>query len=472
MSGALAIRRSAPWVPILACAVALAPWARAIEPLAPHPVVEALENAIVEVIDRSKPAVVTISARDVRAPSQLRRLTDDERIPVTSGSGFMFHTDGYILTNAHVVQDAQAIEVRLVDGRRLDAELTGYDLSTDIAVLHVDLGEPAPVLPFVDDARVRVGQFVLSIGSPFSLDFSVTVGIVSATGRADMMPRDPTLIQYQDFVQTDAYINRGNSGGPLLNLRGEVVGMNSMIRTGANADFVGLGFAIPAKMLQAVAGQLIDHGAVQRGWLGISLRGDEGGIRVNRVLPDSPAAAGGLQAGDLITALDDAPVGRDSDFRWAIANSVPGRSVRLSVSRDDGSIVVDVVVGEMPPQYAGQEPQPKVESTVLGKIGATGRDLPPGMATIHGFAADDVGVFVLGVRPGSPAHEAGLLPGDLIVGVAGAPVRSVDECERALADAFHNDLEAVDLSLKSRDGARTVSVPRASIAVPPQAGDE
>lgn len=428
-------------------------------PLSVNPAAEAFEEAIVRVIERSLPAVVAISAREVRPPSPIRRLTEEERIPVTSGSGFFYRPDGYILTNSHVVNDAQAVEVRLQDHRQFDAKIVGVDGATDVAVLKIESDTPFPVLPLAEPDRIRVGQFVLSIGSPFSLDFSVNIGIVSAKGRSDMFPQIVESVRYQDFIQTDAYINRGNSGGPLLNLRGEVVGMNTMIRTDASAGFAGIGFAIPPHILRPVAEQLIARGEVRRGWLGVLLRNDEQGVRISRVLKDSPAEAGGLLRGDVIAAVDGEAVGSTEAFRWRIANLAAGTPLRLDVLREGKPVQLDVVVGEMPPEIAGTAPLARSEPTLLGRLGLVGQKLPEALKGPHGFDANDEGYFITRVEPEGAAYRAGLLPGDLIIAINENAVRSPEECERVLRKAVESGEKSLRLSVKSSGKTKVVILP-------------
>jgi S1-C subfamily serine protease len=423
-----------------------------------NPLVEAFEETIVRVVETSTPSVVAISARDVRPASPVRRLTEEERIPLTSGSGFLYRADGYVLTNSHVVDDAQAIEVRLMDDRKFDATLVGIDRATDVAVLKVTSETPFPVLPLADAKSIRVGQFALSIGNPFSLDFSVNIGIVSAKGRADMLPRDVETVRYQDFIQTDAYINRGNSGGPLLNLRGEVIGMNTMIRTDASAGFSGIGFAIPPNILSVVADQLIANGEVRRGWLGILLRGDDQGVRISRVLKNSPAEKSGLLRDDVIAAVDGESIGTTEAFRWRIANALAGTRLRLDVLREGAPIQLDVVVGDMPPEIAGKSVPERTEPAVLTRLGLTGQTLPEALTGIHGFDSADTGYFITRVEPGSAAHRAGLLPGELIVSANGMAVKSADECEAIVRSVVEKNDKTIRFTIKSAGETRTVEV--------------
>ena len=252
---------------------------------------ESIENAFVSLAEKSNPAVVGITALNVERQGILSRNAERQE-----GTGFIFRKDGYILTNNHVVTGAKQITVRLFDSREFkDVQLVGVDPNTDIAVLKIDTQEPLPVLPFADSDKVRVGQFAIAIGNPFQLNYTVTAGIVSGKGRSLV----PTfMIRYQDFIQTDAWINRGNSGGPLLNIHGEVIGINSAIRRpddvpATEAVKAGAGFAIPINLVRKVSDQLIANGQVIRGWLGILMRQHDEGIRVTGFANPSPARQGG-----------------------------------------------------------------------------------------------------------------------------------------------------------------------------------
>jgi S1-C subfamily serine protease len=431
--------------------------AAVLAPLSLDPAVAALEDAVVGAVQRSTAAVVAISARDVVPPTLLAKLLEGDRIPFTSGSGFFFRPDGYILTTDHVVHGASAVEVRLTDGRTLPARVVGYDLNTDIAVLKVDTSDPVAALPLADPESVRVGQFVLSIGSPFGLDFSVNIGIVSAKGRHHMVRDGTELIRYQDFVQTDAYINKGNSGGPLLNLRGEVVGMNAMIRTDASSDFVGLGFAIPSYILQPVATQLVQQGRVVRGWLGTEIERAEGGVRVGRVRPGSPAEKAGLKPGDLIVSFRGRPV-RDYDtLRWQIASSPVGHPVRAQVHREGRPIEIEIVIGEMPPQYAGRADD-ATETPFLAALGLRVVSLSPELARAHELPAEQRGALIVDVGVTTLAEQAGLVSGETVVKVNDRDVQSAGECEAMVRKALEAGERSLRISLAAKGGTRQVDV--------------
>ncbi|TVP43290.1 MAG: DegQ family serine endoprotease [Halomonas sp.] len=341
------------------------------------------------------------------------------------GSGFIISEDGYVMTNAHVVQDADEILVRLNDRRELSAELIGSDAQTDVALLKIDASD-LPTLTLGDSDALRVGEWVAAIGSPFGFDHSVTAGIVSAINRT--LPRDA----YVPFIQTDVAINPGNSGGPLFNLDGEVVGINSQIFT-RSGGFMGVSFAIPINVAMDVAEQLRDDGRVNRGWLGVMIQpvsrdlaesfGMEEaiGALIADLDPEGPAARGGLQAGDVILAVNGEEVERSSTLPRLIGRGMPGSDVELTLMRDGEEIFESVELGSWPD--AEQQPeQARSDSQVrLGVMVAEIDDAIREQLNISG------GVEVRQVEPGSVAAEAGIQPGDVLVSIDHRSVSSSDE---------------------------------------------
>ncbi len=266
-------------------------------------------------------------------------------------TGFIIHSDGFIITNAHVIEGASRIQIEVGgDQERLPARVIGADGPSDIALLKVDAGHPLTALPLGDSDRVRTAEWVLVVGNPFGLSQSVTLGIVSHTGRADIAPMGHD--GYYDFIQTDAPINPGNSGGPLVNLLGEVVG----IATAINATGQGIGFAVPINMAKEILQQLREHGHVVRSWMGLSVRelrgpglaGKGRELVVTAVVNGSPAAAGGLKVGDIITGLDAHRLPSAARLRWYVATAGVGRSVSLTVRRGVAEHSVRVELGELP----------------------------------------------------------------------------------------------------------------------------
>jgi serine protease Do len=271
---------------------------------------------------------------DPQVRDLFERLNDGPRKGI--GSGFVIHRDGWVVTNAHVVEGAEDVEVDLGGGEPpLRARVVGADTESDVALLKVNAGHPLPIVPLGDSDRLSVAEWVLVIGSPFGLDHSVTLGIVSHTGRADISPvgRPGTY----DFIQTDASINPGNSGGPVLNLRGEVVA----IATAVNATGQGIGFAVPINMAKEILGQLREKGRVDRSWLGIAVRAPEagersGGVVVTEVAAGGPAASAGLAPGDVITGFAGREVKSPAKLRWYASTAGVGRDVEVKVRRGDG----------------------------------------------------------------------------------------------------------------------------------------
>ncbi len=295
--------------------------------------------------------VITIAAappgaKDGELRDLFDKLNDGPRKGI--GSGFVVQRDGWIVTNAHVVEGSSSIEVDFGKGRRLPAKVVGADAESDVALLKVEAGAPLATLPFGDSDRIAIAEWVLVIGSPFGLDHSVTLGIVSHTGRADISPvgRPGTY----DFIQTDASINPGNSGGPVLNLRGEVIG----IATAVNATGQGIGFAIPINMVKEVVGQLRDRGHVVRSWLGVAVRNPAPndpaqGVVVTEVTSGGPAASAGVKVGDVITGFEGHEIRTPARLRWYVSTAGVGRSVEVKVRRGKGAEqAVRVSLAEVP----------------------------------------------------------------------------------------------------------------------------
>ncbi|GIW71229.1 MAG: serine protease [Planctomycetota bacterium] len=365
------------------------------------------------------------------------------------GSGFILRPDGLIITNHHVVREADRITVVLNDRRELPAKLLGSDPQSDLAVLQVE-AEGLPTLEWGDSESLEIGEWVLAIGSPFGLRASVTVGIVSATGRTSV-----GIVDFEDFIQTDAAINPGNSGGPLLTLDGRVVGVNTAIasRTGG---YQGIGFAIPSALARSVVTQLIETGRVVRGYLGVviqdlspeliealGLKRREGAL-VAEVSPGSPAERAGLRQGDLIVGLDGRAVATSAELRNAVAMLAPGTAVKLQVVRDGEELELEVTVGERPAELAAARPGSGSEGAPAPGAGRMSARLGLGVAELTAENArrygieEEVrggGVLVTGVEPGSPAALAGIEPGAVIRSVNRQPVRSVREYHQALASS-------------------------------------
>jgi serine protease Do len=372
----------------------------------------------VELAKAVKPAVVNVTGRQ-----------DGGR---SAGSGFVINREGYIVTNSHVVENANTIVVKLSDGRELPATIVGRDPKTDIALLKVD-AKDLPVIGLGDSSALQVGEPVMAIGNPFGLEQTVTTGIVSATGR--VLGAGP----YDDFVQTDASVNPGNSGGPLINARGQVVGINSIIfsRTGGS---VGIGFAIPVNLAKSVFTQLAEKGRVERGWLGVTIQEitpalvkslnlpDTHGALVAEVTLDSPAARAGVKQGDVILGVAGHPVARSSDLPAVIANIEPGHPVALSVLRDGKTMTLSPTIARLDDKDATQT----ARADKHGPLGLVVGPLTPDIADELSLPKSLHGVVVREVRDGSPAAEAGIQAADVIVQVDRKPVGNMDELRRAL----------------------------------------
>jgi serine protease Do len=347
------------------------------------------------------------------------------------GSGFIIDADGSILTNNHVVENAQKIMVKLADDQDYEAKIVGRDPKTDIAVIKINAKASLTAASFGDSDRLEVGEWVMAIGNPFGLDSTVTSGIVSAKGRH--IGQGP----YDNFIQTDASINPGNSGGPLLNLRGEVVGINTAIfsRTGGN---IGIGFAIPINLVKELLPQLRGKGKVTRGYLGVliqkvtpeiaeSLGMDKaGGALVANISKDGPAEKAGVKVGDVIIEFDGKEIKDSGDLPIIVARTAVERKVRMKVLRDKKEQQLSVTVGEL------KDEEVVASAPEKGELGMTVQRLTPQIAESLGLERAE-GVVVSAVDPGSAADEAGIRRGDVIVEIDRKPIRSIDEYKKSVA---------------------------------------
>ncbi|MEZ5541432.1 MAG: DegQ family serine endoprotease [Pseudomonadota bacterium] len=367
-----------------------------------------------------------------------------EQHTIGQGSGFVFATGRdaggdttYIMTNNHVVDDTDSIRVKLLDGREFDATVKGRDPQSDVAVIAIRAGG-VPALKLGDSSRLEVGEWVLAIGNPFGLSNTLTVGVVSATGRTSVGISD-----YEDFIQTDAAINPGNSGGPLVNLDGEVVGMNTAIFS-RSGGYMGVGFAIPANLAGAIANQLIDTGAVTRGYLGVAIQqltpdlaesfgiAPGKGVLVAEVTADAPAGRAGLRQGDVIVAYNAAPVNDVGSFRNRISLTPPGSRGELTVLRNGRQETLAVTIGTLTEQQAAATAEPAVQTAQ--RLGLSVQTLTPQLAGQVG-AEPGEGVLVTEVQSGSLAARVGIEAGSVILRVNRADVHSVDEFSAALRES-------------------------------------
>jgi serine protease Do len=397
---------------------------------------------ISEVAEELTPAVVHINVSGTvvqRAPDSpffryFFDIPEQREIPVQSlGSGVIIDSEGHIITNNHVIQNADEIEVVLHDGSSREAEVVGADPSTDLAVLKIEPAEDMMYARFGDSDEVRIGEWVIAIGSPRGFERTVTAGIVSAKNRRNIGVLGPQ--GYEDFIQTDAAINPGNSGGPLLNLEGEIIGINALI-VSASRGSEGMGFAIPSNMAKDISESLIQTGTVVRGYLGVQIQDltpemaesldldrDFEGVIVADVTPDSPADRGGVEQGDVIVRFDGEDIEDVSELRNEVAETQPGTSVDVVVYRDEDERTLDVEVGDLSEYRA-------VQARRTGtRLGLTLQPVDSEMAEELGMT-EPVGLVVTNVQQGTPAAAAGISRGDIILKVGRQTVRTVGEYER------------------------------------------
>jgi serine protease Do len=384
---------------------------------------------------------------------QGRRSQQEQPLEHGVGSGIIISPDGYIVTNNHVVDGAVQVKVTLNDRRVLDAKVIGTDKLTDLAVIKIE-GHDLPSLQWGDSSTLKPGQTVLAFGSPFGqFEDSVTRGIVSGVNRANPFRDDAR--KPGGFIQTDAAINPGNSGGALVNAHGELIGINTFIISNSGS-FAGAGFAIPSLLAKSVAEQLIAHGSVHHGYLGINLEDvtpanasffnlkDASGALVSQVTPDSPASRGGLKGGDVIDELNGQKVLDSSGLQVAVSEEQPGSTIRLGVIRDGQPVNLSVKVGEYQKpgtQVADNEPGQSGAST--GKLGLAVDDLNEEARQQLNVPAEVKGAAISNVRPGSPAEDAGLQLGDVVVEVNRKPVSSAEQ----FANAVHATPSGKDILL-------------------------
>ena len=383
------------------------------------------------------------------------------------GSGFIIDADGLIVTNAHVAGGADKITILLDDGTELPATLKGIDEKTDLALLKVEAGKPLPYVTFGDSSKVRVGDAVVAVGNPFGLGGTVTSGIVSATGRE--IGNGP----YDDFLQIDASINRGNSGGPTFNLQGEVVGVNSAIFSPSGGS-VGIGFAISSNLAKQVIADLRDDGKIERGWLGVQIQGlDEDlaanlqldrarGALVGEVQPDSPAEAGGIKQGDVVLSFAGQPIDRVGQLSRAVAVVEPGKQAEVVVWRDGKEVKLDVAIGTMPTQEQVAAGEPAKPSADQPKLGLALAALTPEQRERMSLDAGTQGVLVTQVQPGGPADAKGIQPGDLILSIDRKPVREPSQVVAAIRAAHESGAKSVLLYVSREGRERFEAVPLAT----------
>lgn len=426
------------------------------------PSAKALGKAFVEVAKRVQPSVVNVSTeRTVGARSWERgedffkgspfedffrgfgfsprgkdrdKEREFRRKQRSGGSGVIVDKDGYILTNNHVVEGVDKVKVRLNDGREFTATVKGQDPRTDLAVLHIKATD-LPAAALGDSDRLEVGEWAVAIGSPFGLEHTVTVGVISAKGRSGLGTGT-----YEDFIQTDASINPGNSGGPLCNIDGEVVGINAMIIQPGT----GIGFAIPINTAKQILTDLIKSGKVVRPWLGISAQDltadmmeyfqvkEKEGVLVGQVYPGTGAEKAGLASGDIIKSVDDKSVKTVNELVKEIQKKKVGQKVKLNLIRNGKEMTVEVATAAIPDKPEFQKEREKEPDE---KIGARVQELTPSLASRYRISGVKKGVVVIGIDDGSLAEEMGLQEGDVILEVNRKKIESMKDYDRALKDA-------------------------------------
>jgi serine protease Do len=414
-----------------------------------------------DLAERVLPAVVSIDAQTIeqRSPNSRRRQFSPfdffgpqgpdgdgggggrgrEFRSDAGGSGFVVSEDGFVVTNNHVVEGATKVRVRLGE-RVYDAQVKGVDPATDLALLKIDTGRKLPFLRLGDSDRLRVGDYVMAIGSPLALGQTVTVGVVSAKGRAIGLTQDTS---FENFIQTDAAINRGNSGGPLVNLKGEVVGIATAMNWGAE----NIGFAVPVNTLGAVLPQLRDKGKVSRGYLGINIQNldydrakafglaEESGALVTSVVDGAPADRAGVEHGDVVVAVDGRPVKETRDLIDYVSGRPPGATVNLQILRNGKRLDRKVELSERVLPGGDDEDESEDPSRGIDWLGLDFQDLTPQVRESLGLGANERGVVVSEVAASSPLYDEGVAPGDLIVELNGRPVGSAEELEGAVSEA-------------------------------------
>ena len=359
---------------------------------------------------------------------------ENRRKQRSGGSGVIVDREGYILTNNHVVEGADKVKVRLNDGREFTATVKGQDRRTDLAVLQIN-SKDLPAATLGDSDKLEVGEWAIAIGSPFGLEHTVTVGVISAKGRSGLGTGT-----YEDFIQTDASINPGNSGGPLCNIDGEVIGINAMIIQPGT----GIGFAIPINMAKQILNDLIMSGKVVRPWLGISAQDltpemmeyfqvkEKEGVLVGQVHPGTGAEKAALASGDIIKSVDDKPVKNVNELVKEIQRKRVGQKIKLNLIRNGKEMTIEVTTTAMPDS---PESQKERERETEEKLGARIQELTPSLASRYRISGIKYGVVVIGVEDGSLAEEMGLQEGDVILEVNRKKIESLKDYDRAMKDA-------------------------------------
>jgi serine protease Do len=461
---------------ILTALMAVPAFAQKQPPAAVGPLARQLNDAFAGVYEKVAPSVVVIEVR-ITADAAVSGLPEGLEFffrgpdgkptqgSFEQGSGFVISPNGYIMTNCHVVESAQngSITVRLQDGRSFPATLVGADRKSDIAVIKID-ADKLPAVELGDSDAARVGQFAFALGAPYDLPYTFTVGVISAKGRDDLTHSQT----YEEYIQTDAAIHPGNSGGPLCDIDGQVVGVNTMI----NGIDRGLGFAVPSNIAREVGAQLMAKGWVSRPWLGISLLelknidgaqqyfpGLEKGVVVRNIEPDAPAYDSDLRPGDVILKVDGKSIERSRDLQREILTKKIGQTVQLELWRAGHTSTISVRTGEQPEQFQRASIRTRVPSNPPSQKPFKKKKTTPAQGGYYGLLLENVpsadGVRVADVEPQSAAAVADLMPDDLITEAAGKPVKTREDLENALATA---DLSRGVMLIVERHGDKTFKI--------------
>ncbi len=405
---------------------------------------ESISNAFIEVSQKIRPAVVNISTVS-EVTANLSPFPNDDifrkffGMPVVPqkqrvealGSGFIISPDGYILTNYHVVKDAVKIKVTLLSGKEYSAKVIGVDNTIDVALIKIN-AKKLPYASLGNSSKIKIGQWVIAIGNPFGLNFSVTAGIISALGR-EGITRSPL----QQLIQTDAAINRGNSGGPLIDLNGNVIGINTAI-VSSSGGFEGIGFAVPINLAKNVIPQLKKNGMVKRGFLGVTVQNinnvkkafhykGENGALISDIQNNSPASKAGLKVGDIIVSINNKKINNSSDLAIQIASHSPGDIIKLRLWRKNKFMNINVTLGTKKGDY--------ILTKQTDKIGLKVKSLTGDVRRMYKIPSDVQGVVIISVKPGKFAQKAGLKEGDVLLKINNIKINTMDDYLKAIAKA-------------------------------------
>ena len=402
---------------------------------------------VADVAQKVIPSVVNISSTKTVVIQQSPFFSDPffreffgnvphERVQRALGSGVIITSDGYIITNNHVVGGAEKVEVRLSDERVFTARIIGTDPKSDVAIVKID-AKGLPTIPVGDTSKLRIGTFVLAVGNPFGLGQTVTMGIISALGRSGL-----GITDYENFIQTDAAINPGNSGGALVNMKGELIGINTAILSQSGGN-VGIGFAIPVDLAMSVKNSLIRYGKVVRGWLGVTAQdidpkiaktlnlGSTKGVLVSDVAKTSPASTAGIKRGDVLTAINGKPVISASSLRFAVSELTPGTPVKVTVFRDGKEWIIPVTIGDLAKATVAEDRFAVKDNRFLA--GLTVSEITPTIRETLNLDPDMAGIVVLEVTRGTPAESTGIRPGDLILKINDKAIKDLSDFKKAVA---------------------------------------